>query len=114
MTSPSDPWPLPLRGPLKPMDGTALCSTCPEQLGIPCGQPATWHVAWTLEGGVATSFACDPHMTAIQTAHVYSDRHPLGAACPLPGMTWWGPHGRCALDLDSSHNHLEEIPHAHH
>jgi hypothetical protein len=114
MPLPPDPWPLPPRGPLMPMDGTATCQTRPAEGAPLCGAPATWHIAWTLNPGVASTLVCDPHMTAVRAEHVYADRHPLGAACPLPGMTWWGPHGRCALDLDTSHDHLEENTHVHH
>ncbi|MET7722937.1 hypothetical protein [Streptomyces mirabilis] len=115
MTTPPDPWPLPQRGPLMPMNGTATCHTKDHESAPVCGRPATWHIAWTLEPGVASSFACDVHMDAIRAEYVYTDRHPVGAACPLPGMTWWGLHGRCALDLDTSHDHTpREITHGRH
>ncbi|MFF1467987.1 hypothetical protein [Streptomyces mirabilis] len=105
MTTPAETWPLPLYGPLQPMDGTATCQTRPDERTAPCGQPATWHVAWTLRPGVASSFFCDPHMDDVRAELVYADRHPVGAACPLPGMTWWGLDGRCALDLDATDDH---------
>jgi hypothetical protein len=93
------------------MDGTATCQTRDVEHAPPCGRPATWHIAWTLTPGVASSFVCDPHMDDVRAEHVYADRHPLSAACPLPAMTWWGPNGRCALDL--THHH-PEITHVHH
>ncbi|MFF4900516.1 hypothetical protein [Streptomyces sp. NPDC001068] len=105
MTLPPDPCPLPPHGPLLPMDGTTTCRVHDSETAPPCGQPGSWHIAWTLNPGVASSIVCDAHMADIRAEHVYADRHPLGAACPLPGMTWWGFNGRCALDLDTSHDH---------
>lgn len=54
-----------------------------------CNQPPTWHIAWqqTSEGTQA-SYACDPHMTAIQTRYAYLDRHPIGDDCTSPDARW--------------------------
>jgi hypothetical protein len=84
------------------MDGTSTCLVRAAADAPHCGAPAAWHVAWTLTGGAQTTFLCDPCMAEISAVHVWEDRHPLGAACTLPGMTWAVRERACILHLDTT------------
>jgi hypothetical protein len=54
----------------------------------PCGQPATWHVAWTLITPADFSLFCNEHLAVINQQSVYADRHPAEVICDMPGFGW--------------------------
>lgn len=73
-------------------------SILPSMPNDPCGQPATWHVAWTLTQPAKFSLLCEPHMDAAQRDLVYADRHPAAIACDMPGTGWQlGNPSRCVI-----------------
>lgn len=69
-------------------DGNLHCGSCNTLGAPPCGQPATWHIAWWFTPKADFSLVCDEHMTAAQAQFVYIDRHPAAVACNMPGTGW--------------------------
>lgn len=69
--------------------GEITCGWCPPATPTtPCGQPATWHVAWWFTPKADFSLVCEAHMAAVQEQMVYVDRHPAAIACDMPGTGW--------------------------
>jgi hypothetical protein len=71
------------------LNGDPRCGFCPDTAPtIPCGRPATWHVAWYLRPPAAFSLLCDEHMAAARVQFAYVDRHPAAVICDMPGAGW--------------------------
>jgi hypothetical protein len=61
-----------------------------------CGQPADWHVMWTVDG--ANSLCCDPHMADALTKWVFFMRHPISPDCTQPEAEFC--EDRCEIPCD--------------
>lgn len=68
--------------------GEPRCSAHENPSEPPCGQPATWHIAWWLTPKADFSLVCDAHMAWAQRTFAYADRHPAAVACDMPGTGW--------------------------
>lgn len=78
--------------------GDPCCgSLLPSKPDAPCGQPATWHVAWTLTQPAHFSLLCDQHMGAAQRDLAYADRHRSTIACDMPGTGWQTGNPSCCV-----------------
>lgn len=80
----------PLTGPMPPTTTPACGSNLPSMPGIPCSEPAAWHIRWTRGTPVAfpAGLACHTHMEQLARAHTWYERHPATAACSSPDPTW--------------------------
>ncbi|MEE4546483.1 hypothetical protein V2S66_31525 [Streptomyces sp. V4-01] len=88
----------PLHG-VQPPSATPTCGSLLQSMdGIPCGEPATWHIRWDYGGdrdeGFDVGLACQPHMDQIAAAYSWYDRHTATPACSAAKATW--EPGRCA------------------
>jgi hypothetical protein len=82
----------PLTGPM-PATDTPTCGTnLPSTDGIPCGEPAAWHIRWAPGApGDATfpaGLACHAHMEQLARAHAWHERHEAGPDCGTRTATW--------------------------
>ncbi|MGW0545278.1 hypothetical protein ACWD0D_34030 [Streptomyces griseoincarnatus] len=68
--------------------GTPRCGSRTAETSHACGEPATWHVAWTLTPPALFSLLCDPHMRQARHQLVYADRHHATVSCDMPGTGW--------------------------
>lgn len=88
----------PLTGHMIPTDTPTCGSNLPSTDGIPCGEPATWHIRWRRGTDDDETFpaglACHAHMEQLARAHAWYDRHHAGPACSSANATWL--NGRCA------------------
>lgn len=87
----------------QPPSTTPTCGTnLPSIPGIPCGDPAAWHIRWAR--GTGDSFpaglACQLHMDQAGQDFAWYDRHPAGPACSRDNATWHPD--RCTSPPESS------------
>ncbi|MFJ3984379.1 hypothetical protein [Streptomyces fungicidicus] len=74
--------------------GRLQCSYSPGDLPAnDCGAQATWHILWTPAGDAG--LACDPHMATARHRFVFTDSHPVGVDCTMPGSAWSFDEKRC-------------------
>lgn len=71
-------------------EGRLLCGWTPYGMDSPeCGQPAVWHVAWSLTAPALFSLACFEHMGEIlEEGYSVVDWHFAEQACDMPGTAW--------------------------
>ncbi|MFD5509142.1 hypothetical protein ACFWIB_15375 [Streptomyces sp. NPDC127051] len=79
--------PFPTLGPAS-LKGNLTCGFRLSDVTAACGQPATWHIAWTLVTPADFSLFCDEHLARVREQSVYADRHPAEAICDMPGFGW--------------------------
>lgn len=88
----------------QPPEAGLVCGTNLPSLGVPCGEPAAWHVLYATpvqDATVDTALLCDPHTDQTAAHHVWHDRHPTTPACAAHNATWhYGPHSHCTTDND--------------
>lgn len=77
---------------LRPADreGRLLCGWKAAGLFSPeCGEPAVWHVAWSLTAPALSSLMCHEHLDDIlESGHSFVDCHFARQACDMPGTGW--------------------------
>ena len=87
-----------LTGP-QPAQAGLVCGTNLPSLGVPCGEPAAWHILYAppvQDATVDTALACPTHMDQVATHHVWHERHPATPACATDHATWhYGLHNHC-------------------
>jgi hypothetical protein len=86
----------PLTGPM-PATDTPTCGTnLPSTDGIPCGEPAAWHIRWAPGApGDATfpaSLACHAHMDQLARTATWYERHAAGPDCGTRTANWQTDH----------------------
>lgn len=82
----------------QPRDGELRCWARTYPTDPPCTAPATWHIAWLLSPRGHFTLVCDQHMTGLQGAYDYVDRHPADIMCVMPGTGWLsGRPSRCVV-----------------
>lgn len=79
---------------------TPTCGTSIPSLGIPCGEPAAWHLLWAPgTGRVLATLACLVHMQEEAALHAWFARHAATPACSSPDPTW--RDDRCREHIDA-------------
>lgn len=88
----------PLTGHVPPTETPRCGTNLPSMDGVPCGEPAAWHIRWRRGADTDPTFpaglACQSHMDQINAAHAWYERHRAGPACSSAGATW--RDGHCA------------------
>jgi hypothetical protein len=83
----------PLTGRMIPAESPSCGTNLPSMDGIPCGEPAAWHIAWRRGADEDETFpaglACDTHMQQIARSHAWYDRHHAGPDCTSADAEWW-------------------------
>jgi hypothetical protein len=80
----------PLTGPMIPTDTPTCGTNLPATDGIPCAEPAAWHIRWATGDGdrFPAGLACQVHMDALAERHAWHERHPAGPDCGTRTADW--------------------------
>jgi hypothetical protein len=83
---------------------TPACGTSIPSLGIPCAEPAAWHLLWgaASAGSVKATLVCQVHMEQEAALHAWFARHVAATACSSPDPTWQ-PAGCTPADGEAPH-----------
>jgi hypothetical protein len=93
----------PLTGPMIPTDTPTCGTNLPSTEGIPCGEPAAWHIRWKPGAPGDETFpaglACHAHMQQLARAHAWYGRHEAGPDCGTRTANWQTDH--CTPDTEA-------------
>ncbi|MEE4540967.1 hypothetical protein V2S66_03165 [Streptomyces sp. V4-01] len=82
----------PLTGRMIPTTTPTCGTNLPSTDGIPCGEPAAWHIRWTRGADTDPTFpaglACTVHMEQLARTHAWYERHETTPACHAEDGEW--------------------------
>lgn len=84
-----------MQGEARPPGDHTCGSTPAGDTADHCGQPAAWHILWTVQAD--HSLTCTEHMADALKQWVFLDRHPISPDCTMPGALWSWDGNRCEI-----------------